>query len=348
MRNFKIFIFSVALILFGDSLFAQTKIDATVLLKSGANSTLLTTNSSGNVVWGNAASLLTEGAGIDITGNTISQDLVSLTALGAAPDNADLFGVYDASASTLKKVTYAELISGITYTLSDGTNTQTLNVGNTLLFANSGTDGFDFVVGATDQVSFNYDFTELSALGTVDAGTDRILIYDASSGEYRYVLPNQLSSTTSFTLSDGTNTQTLESGNTILFDDATARGIDVTVTATDQINVALDINELTALTAIDVAADYIPIYDASANAVRKVLLNDLIKEPAEFSVNIASNTAANTNIATGQTLADYRKIAVYLDGVLQRDTDDWIISGNNLQFTFATNAGQVISVIGYQ
>ena len=335
----------LVLLLAAGNLGAQNKIDATILVKSGANSTFLQTNASGAVVWGTAQTSLVEGPAIDITGNQISVDPTGLTSLGATPDAADYFMVYDVSTTTLKKVTYAELFTGITFTMSDGTNTQAVANGQTFTFVNAGTDGFDFTVGATRQVTFNYDFTELTALGgALDPAADLFIVYDASASNYKTVLGNALG--TNFTISDGTNTQPITGGNTLLFADA-ANGIDPLVGATDQVTFDLDVNELTTETVIDYTLDFVPYYDASAGAERKVTLGNLTKAPTDANVAIAVNTAANANIASGLTLANYRKVVVYLDGVRQRQTTDWVISTNNIQFTFATLAGQTMTVVGY-
>lgn len=326
---------------------AQTKINAVSLIKPGGNSTFLLTNASGAVEWGNAATLLTEGVAIDITGNQISFDPSTLTVLGTTPDVADAIVFYDVSASATKVVEVSDLMNAHTITISDGTNTQQLKNNNTLLFANGSSNGWDFTVGATDQVSFSYDFTELTNLASIDNAADRLLILDASAGTYHYITPSQITgSAYTFTIGDGTNTQTIDNGNTLLFADI-ANGIDPLVGATDQVTFDLDINELTADASPDFAADYVATYDASATTEKKVLLSNLVGA-SENNVSIVSNTAANANIASGLTLANFRYVQVFLDGVKQRQTTDWVISTNNIQFTFATLAGQIMTVVGFK
>jgi len=326
---------------------AQTKINAVTLIKPGGTNTVLNTDGTGTVIWQNISSLFNEGVAIDITGSTIGVDPTTLISLGATPATNDYFIIYDLSATATKSVTYAEILAGYTHTISDGTNTQVLDNGNTLLFNSTGTDGYDFTVSATDRVAFSYDFTELTNLVSIDNAADRLIIYDASATTYHYINPSQIAgSAYTFTLSDGTNTQAIDNGNTLLFSDA-ANGIDATVGATDQVVVDLDINELTTDAAPDFAADYIPTYDASAGAERKVLLSNLVGA-SENNVTIASNTAANTNIASGLTLSGFRYLQVFLDGVKQRQTTDWVTSGNNIQFTFATLANEILTVVGFK
>ena len=329
---------------------AQTKINAVTLIKPGGNNTVLNTDATGTVIWQNVNSLFNEGVAIDITGSTISVDPTTLTTLigaGTTLANNDYFIVYDLSATSTRSVTLAEILATYTHTISDGTNTQVLDNGNTLLFSSTGSDGYDFTVSATDKVAFSYDFTELTNLASIDNATDRLIIYDASATTYHYITPSQIAgSTYTFTLSDGTNTQAIDNGNTLLFVDA-ANGIDPIVGATDQVTFDLDINELTTDATPDFTADYIPTYDASAGVEKKVLLSTLVGA-SENNVSIVSNTAANANIASGLTLANFRYVQVFLDGVKQRQTTDWVISSNNIQFTYATLAGEVMTVVGFK
>lgn len=75
-------IFILVFGLAGASLCGQsTEINVTALLKPGANSTFLTTDGSGNVVWGNAATLLTAGTGISVSGNTVSVNNIPETSI---------------------------------------------------------------------------------------------------------------------------------------------------------------------------------------------------------------------------------------------------------------------------
>lgn len=79
-------IFLIAFSLFSIALSAQQTLTAVSLLRPGSASTFLTTNGSGAVVWANAASLLTAGTGVSISGNTITNtapdQTVALTAGG--------------------------------------------------------------------------------------------------------------------------------------------------------------------------------------------------------------------------------------------------------------------------
>ncbi|MBV6442767.1 MAG: hypothetical protein EPGJADBJ_04491 [Saprospiraceae bacterium] len=64
---------AVAMLFLASFAFAQTtKINPATMLKPGGNSTFLLTDGSGNVLFANAATLLTGGTGISISGNTVT------------------------------------------------------------------------------------------------------------------------------------------------------------------------------------------------------------------------------------------------------------------------------------
>lgn len=98
--------------------------------------------------------------GFDGTGNvalsaTLSTTAItSQTALTSVDGTNDFLLIYDDSAGTYKKINRTNFVSGLgsmsSFTISDGTSTQTIQDSDTLLF-NSGADIF-FEVSATDQV----------------------------------------------------------------------------------------------------------------------------------------------------------------------------------------------------
>lgn len=90
MKNFILAL--LALITFTAT--AQTKIDATKLLKAGANSTFMFTNASGAVVWGNAATLFTAGTGMSISGNTFTNTAPDQTVVLTGGTGMTVTGTY--------------------------------------------------------------------------------------------------------------------------------------------------------------------------------------------------------------------------------------------------------------
>lgn len=106
-----------------------TKIDATKLLKpSGTNSRFLVTNSSGAVAWSDAATLLTAGSGISISGNTISATDNSVT------NEIQALTAGDGSGSD---ITLLLSLSGGTVTLKAGTDMSITRSGNDITFTNT-------------------------------------------------------------------------------------------------------------------------------------------------------------------------------------------------------------------
>lgn len=85
---------------------------------------------------------------------TISFDLTELTALGAVPDSADTFVIYDDSAATHKKVTYSNLIGGVTGGVTyQGTWNATTN--SPTITSSVGTQGHYYVVSVAGTTNIN-------------------------------------------------------------------------------------------------------------------------------------------------------------------------------------------------
>jgi hypothetical protein len=86
--NMKKLLFALILLVTSVSAFGQISLTAVSLLRPGSNSTILTTNGTGSVVWGNASTILTAGTGITISGNQITNSApnqtVALTGAGIA------------------------------------------------------------------------------------------------------------------------------------------------------------------------------------------------------------------------------------------------------------------------
>ncbi|MBV6442769.1 MAG: hypothetical protein EPGJADBJ_04493 [Saprospiraceae bacterium] len=123
MRYKLIFIFAACATL---SLAQVTKIDPARMLEPGANSTFLTTDGSGNAIWGNAATLLTGGTGISISGNTVSVNNIPETSiedgslLARVGGNETITGNWDFSSNLTR------LKDVGTYLYDDGDGTKTL------------------------------------------------------------------------------------------------------------------------------------------------------------------------------------------------------------------------------
>lgn len=113
----------------GLTAFSQaTTVNPARLLKPGANSTFLTTDGAGAVVWASAASLLVQGSGITISGNTISATDAS------ASNELQTISAGDGSGSD-RTITLSN--SGGTITLAQGSGISLTRTGNTITVAAS-------------------------------------------------------------------------------------------------------------------------------------------------------------------------------------------------------------------
>lgn len=98
-------------------------------------------------------------ATVQLTTTLGESAITAQTELAEAPASDDIFLIYDTSATTLKKITKTNLLSGVggggmtSFTLSDGTTTQTIGDGNTLLLADSAR--INATVSATDTATFD-------------------------------------------------------------------------------------------------------------------------------------------------------------------------------------------------
>jgi len=105
-------------------------------------------------------STLEGGSGLTITGNSIAVDATVITgqANEGAADNDDVILIYDDSASALKKQTRSAFLTGTgvgnmnSFTISDGSTSETISDGNTITFSGTSNE-VDVAVSATDTVT---------------------------------------------------------------------------------------------------------------------------------------------------------------------------------------------------
>ena len=105
-------------------------------------------------------STLEGGSGLTITGNSIAVDATVITGQtneGTA-DNNDVILIYDDSASALKKQTRSAFLTGTgvgnmnSFTISDGSSSETISDGNTITFSGTSNE-VEVAVSATDTVT---------------------------------------------------------------------------------------------------------------------------------------------------------------------------------------------------
>ena len=122
-------------------------------------------------------STLEGGSGLTITGNSIAVDATVITGQtneGTA-DNNDVILIYDDTASALKKQTRSAFLSGTgvgnmnSFTISDGSTSQTISDGNTVTFSGTSNE-VEVAVSATDTVTISLPAT-INANTTGNAAT---------------------------------------------------------------------------------------------------------------------------------------------------------------------------------
>ena len=105
-------------------------------------------------------STLEGGSGLTITGNSIAVDATVITgqANEGTADNNDVILIYDNTASALKKQTRSAFLTGTgvgnmnSFTISDGSTSETISDGNTITFSGTSNE-VDVAVSATDTVT---------------------------------------------------------------------------------------------------------------------------------------------------------------------------------------------------
>ena len=129
-------------------------------------------------------------------------------------------------------------------------------------------------------------------------------------------------SMSSFTLAgDSGSSQTISNGNTLTV--AGSTGIDTVAGATDTVTVNLDLSELTTVTSIDPAADFLVGVDGSAN--EKILYQNVhldqwgdAEADVDFGGNklldVATGTAATDGVNLGQVQSLIAGVGVFKGG----------------------------------
>jgi len=111
-------------------------------------------------------STLEGGSGLTITGNSIAVDATVITGQtneGTA-DNNDVILIYDDTASALKKQTRSAFLTGTgvgnmnSFTISDGSSSETISDGNTITFTGTSNE-VEVAVSSTDTVTFSLPAT---------------------------------------------------------------------------------------------------------------------------------------------------------------------------------------------
>jgi hypothetical protein len=175
------------------------------------------------------------------------------------------------------------------FTISDGTNTETITNGDTLsILTNS---GLTTTVSPTDTVTFDYELSGMTAESSPTTG-DKLLLWDASSGLHKNIDWNQLpgagggeANTASnvgvgqgvfkqktgvdlefYSLSGGSNTTVTLNGNTIVIDSTGGGSSRIESSVTTTGNTPTELEKINTLTdnATNIIEVYVKAYESGA------------------------------------------------------------------------------------
>lgn len=213
---------------------AGTSADFTKISSLGMNS-FTTAGDTGSTSITNGGTLtIAGGTGLSsvVSGNTLTLNLdnTDLAALGTAPDSADTFVMYDASASTFRTATFSNLQTGVLNSVAfavagnSGPN-QTISNGNTLTIAGGG--GLTAVASDTDTITVGF-----SNAPTTNGTTKQVYVFDDDNNDtYSWVniasleanfFTADLTQSANRLHSQGSNTVSISGGGAWTFGSATA------------------------------------------------------------------------------------------------------------------------------
>ena len=174
-------------------------------------------------------------------------------------------------------------------------------------------------------VTTSYNFTLPS-----NAGTDGYILKTDGSGNTSWV--QQSAGFANWVLSDGSNSQTINSTDTVTV--AGGIGISTTVSATDTVTIDLNIEELTAETTV-ADADTFAMHDASADATRKVTASNI----ALYALGEATGDVTFSN-GVAQIANDAVDLGTHTTGNYVAD----VTAGAGLAKTSSAGEGQTVDL----
>jgi len=201
--------------------------------------------------------------------------------------------------------------SGTDQTVTDG-NTVTMTGGTGISTATSATDTititndkpFDKWVLAASSGS-NSDIVN-NGTATIAAGAN-ISTTNNGSGQVTVAYTGGTGAMDSWTLSDGSTTQTINDGDTMLVQADTTdgrEGIEVAVSATDTLTIGLNLNDLDLQSTIDASNDELVFVNNGDSKNEKIVVEDIHLNQwgaAEASVDFGTNKLTNVDTGTAGT-----------------------------------------------
>ena len=240
-------------------------------------------------------------AAFSVTGSPVTSS-GTLTVTGAGTNAQVVLG--DGSLGTYNTGTMSS------WTLTGDSGSQTITDGDTVDIA--GGTKISTAASATDTLTINHDATtrtDTTSTDTLGSGGSFTKVDSVTTDATGHITAINLETVTigsfdnygSWTLAGDTGSQTITSGNTVTISGST--GIDTVASATDTLTVNLDLSELTTVTTIDPAADFLVGVDGTAN--EKILYQNIHLDQwgdAEADVDFGGNKLLD--VATGTAGTD--------------------------------------------
>ena len=240
-------------------------------------------------------------AAFSVTGSPVTSS-GTLTVTGAGTNAQVVLG--DGSLGTYNTGTMSS------WTLTGDSGSQTITDGDTVDIA--GGTKISTAASATDTLTINHDNTtrtDTTSTDTLGSGGSFTKVDSVTTDATGHITAINLETVTigsfdnygSWTLAGDTGSQTITSGNTVTISGST--GIDTVASATDTLTVNLDLSELTTVTTIDPAADFLVGVDGTAN--EKILYQNVHLDQwgdAEADVDFGGNKLLD--VATGTAGTD--------------------------------------------
>lgn len=192
--------------------------------------------------------------------------------------------------------------------------------------------------------------TEVTSL---DTSNDYLLIYDADADSLKKVNPNNLGTNYTFSVSDGSTSQSISDGGTVTFVDGT--NIDVVVSATGLVTVGISDAGLNSIASLTTAADkmiYTTASDtyavADLTSFGRSLLDDLDASAARSTLDVdQAGTDNSTDVTLNAALTDVLSLSTQELSAVDNGSDavvGWDESAGKLTYLSASDVRTAISV----
>ena len=235
--------------------------------------------------------------------------------------------------------------SGTPQTISNS-NTATFAQGNGITTVASATDILTIAnIKPFDEISMVADTGTTSNIGNFDsfeiAGGTNISTVNNGNGTVTINYSGGTGTMSSFSLAGDTGvSQTISDGNTLTV--AGSVGIDTVASATDTVTVNLDLSELSTVTTIDPAADFLVGVDGSAN--EKILYSNVHLDQwgdAEADVDfgnfklldVKTGTAGTDGVNLAQVQSLVAGVGVFQGGYNAATNSPALTGGSNVELT---------------